>query len=443
MAANPCPEVPVFVLRNAVLPLWVLLLLLGGSMAQAEDDGQKLKAGDRDPAFLERVNRAIDSGAGYVKGQQGDDGAWRYKHVDGVVYDNGCTALCLLALLNSGVNRNDPCIEKGFGWLRRQPFRKVYGTALTIMAVEARYRENLREERIRGELTRVVKKKPRVPKPDLEWLQEAVRFLLDNREYTSRSASGAGEGDRPAWSYPRKKKNNWADHSNSQFGILGLKAASRCGLRVPMEAFKKALIHFLGCQEASGPKVPRVKMIEDRKHGYVSYRTLTRNVDEARGWAYGTGIKPLPGSKEHWTATSGSMTCVGVASILLCASELGPRDLGRGMQGKVQKAVYDGLAWMAKHFTVEKNPGHPEGGWLYYYLYGIERAAVLANVRNIGTHDWYREGAEFLLGRQDTGGEWREGSWCDVVPATSLALLFLTKATVPVHTKVTGGGRRR
>ena len=34
------------------------------------------------------------------------------------------------------------------------------------------------------------------------------------------------------------------------------------------------------------------------------------------------------------------------------------------------------------------------------YLYGLERVGDLAGRRLIGSHDWYREGADWLLGAQ-------------------------------------------
>src|SRR5207237_904445 len=62
--------------------------------------------------------------------------------------------------------------------------------------------------------------------------------------------------------------------------------------------------------------------------------------------------------------------------------------------------------WMATHFSVGQNPGVGEQ-WKYYYLYGLERAGRLTGLRYFGDHDWYREGAEELVRRQDR----LNGSW--------------------------------
>jgi hypothetical protein len=62
-----------------------------------------------------------------------------------------------------------------------------------------------------------------------------------------------------------------------------------------------------------------------------------------------------------------------------------------------------------------------------YYLYGIERLAALANLTEIAGHDWYEEGAAALVAYQRESGMWEDG--CGQLPATSLGLLFLIRAT--------------
>src|SRR5690606_21113832 len=71
-----------------------------------------------------------------------------------------------------------------------------------------------------------------------------------------------------------------------------------------------------------------------------------------------------------------------------------------------------------------------------YYLYGLERAGRLSSRRFIGKDfDWYREGVNVLLPRQDSlSGFWRGqgGAEGNPVLGTSLVLLFLSKGRRPV-----------
>ena len=85
---------------------------------------------------------------------------------------------------------------------------------------------------------------------------------------------------------------------------------------------------------------------------------------------------------------------------------------------------------------MDENPGQG-GGWHYYYLYGLERVGAMLGWKHIAKHDWYREGAEVLLGDQLEDGRWPppgDGATAeheDQILQTCFALLFLKRATVP------------
>jgi hypothetical protein len=134
------------------------------------------------------------------------------------------------------------------------------------------------------------------------------------------------------------------------------------------------------------------------------------------------------------------MTCAGISGLIMSGlrryagqeilQDDAIKDCGKG--GTNPKLAM-GINWLAAHFQVGENFG---GGkqWKYYYLYGLERVGRLAGVRYIGTHDWYRLGAEELVREQDrSSGAWR-GNLIerDPILATSFALLFLGKGRAPV-----------
>src|SRR6185437_7906365 len=89
---------------------------------------------------------------------------------------------------------------------------------------------------------------------------------------------------------------------------------------------------------------------------------------------------------------------------------------------EIDEGIEKGFKWLDKNFTVSQPTG-----WPIYYLYALERAGALANVKKIGDHDWYAEGAARLLQTQSAGGTWSDGSGLD--GATSFGVLFLGKAT--------------
>jgi hypothetical protein len=223
-----------------------------------------------------------------------------------------------------------------------------------------------------------------------------------------------------AWRYP----SGGYDHSNSQYALLALKEARSVGLEVPEETFAKALRHFLAQQQRNGRRVPRYE--ESGGDGvYAASRTRAPGHDRTRGWGY---VGPSP--------ATGSMTAAGVAAVAICLSELddGP---SRRLAAKGEQAIRDGIAWLGAHFSVRENPGAGPL-WHYYYLYGLERAGVLARVVYMGERRWYAEGARFLVDSQRPDGAWRparairveQGAfWEGDVVDQSFALLFLARAT--------------
>jgi hypothetical protein len=201
-----------------------------------------------------------------------------------------------------------------------------------------------------------------------------------------------------AWGYPMAE----GDNSNSQFALLALHEAERVGVSVKDRTWKRAYAYWSENQLSNG------------------------------GWGY----KP-----NH--AASGSMTCAGIAAMVIASDRLnlgdaqadGDRVRCCGQQednARIERA----LAWLGRNFSVEINPAsNGIHGWHLYYLYGLERAGRLTNRRLIGDHDWYREGAEKLIQQQDNlSGYWTGNGHAEDNPhvATSFSLLFLAKGRRPV-----------
>jgi hypothetical protein len=123
------------------------------------------------------------------------------------------------------------------------------------------------------------------------------------------------------------------------------------------------------------------------------------------------------------------MTAGSLGALVICRSELiGNPGYSSRLDSQAEQSIWDGIAWLGRNFSVTRNPNF--GGWHYYYLYALERAGVLAGVDWMGEHDWYGEGADYLVGRQESNGCWREAG--PRIVSTCFALLFLKRGTVPV-----------
>ncbi len=230
------------------------------------------------------------------------------------------------------------------------------------------------------------------PKRDLPKIQQNVEWL--------EAVQIRGDRKAGAWSYPAGD----GDNSNTQFAMLALYEAQRAGAVVQPETWQTSIEYWKGCQNGDG------------------------------SWGYW----PNRGG-------TGSMTSAGIGSLVM--ARLATQDGDATVEGDRVKCcqsheddddIERAIAWLARHFSVSRNPGDAEQAeyWNLYYLYGVERVGRLTARRFIGDHDWYREGAEFLVAEQDSLGHYWKGrsQTAERNPhvGTSLALLFLAKGRWPV-----------
>jgi hypothetical protein len=349
------------------------------------------------PAFRQRVNEAVADGVEFLFKRQKPDGSWPGDGDELKPYPLGVTALMSLACLMGGTPPEDPRLEKAFGYMRTLPLDKTYSVGVLLMALHAKY-AGTEDTFAQDAYGNPVNTDPCVSKMnpvDREWMQKGVDFLLANQNNGN-------------WRYP----GGGTDLSNTQYALLGLWAASRCGLKVPQEVWFSALEWLLTAQERTGPEV-KLRLTEARGE----YRVVVTEMARARGFRY----RP----EDRLT---GSMTTAGLAGLVICQDELwASRRFTAEQRSRTRKGVRDAMAWLQENFDVTRNPGQPEGGWHFYYLYGLERAGILARTRFIGTKDWYLEGATWLVGTQRSDGSWMVEH---VLLDSAFAVLFLKRSAM-------------
>ncbi|MHB1559549.1 MAG: DUF4159 domain-containing protein [Isosphaeraceae bacterium] len=327
-------------------------------------------AGARAGVTSEQVEHAIREGVRFLRSQQHPDGSWTDAEAQ---VKTGTTSLVTLALLTAGEPVESPTIQNALTYLRGygpQQLRNTYGIGLQTMVFAAAEPER--------DHVRLV--------ANVDWLEQAQ----------------IKPGDRVAWpgtwTYTEAKGQS-GDHSNTQYALLGLNAASEAGIVVKPEVWELSRSHFEQYQNRDG------------------------------GWSY---------TPRHGMST-GSMTCAGISSLIISGSRRFQgaeilqgetiRNCGRGTANRPLSRALD---WLAAHFQVGQNI--PQGQvWKFYYLYGMERAGRLAGVRFFGRNDWYRLGAEELVHLQHPlSGFWRGAGQENELVGTSFALLFLAKGRAPV-----------
>jgi hypothetical protein len=180
------------------------------------------------------------------------------------------------------------------------------------------------------------------------------------------------------------------DNSNSQFAVLALWAAQRHG--VPVERTLRRIA--------------------------LRYET-SQNGDGSWGYHYRRG-----GGESERPA----MTCVGLLGLAVGHGI----DRAPAVRAVQNPRVLGGFVALNKH--VGKPAGRTQGLPMtnLYFLWSVERVAVLYDLQTIGGKDWYRWGAEILLANQQPLGNWANGGYHAASPVidTSLALLFLKRANL-------------
>ena len=178
------------------------------------------------------------------------------------------------------------------------------------------------------------------------------------------------------------------DNSNSQYGLLGVWAATDAGRTVPSSFWDDVENHWVSCQCTDG------------SWGYVG--------------SSATG--------------SLSMTCAAITSLSVVADQqvLTSGRGGRDARPRAAAAVRSGLRWL------DTGDHSVQIGGLFagYTLYGLERAALASGFKWFGQHDWYRELAATEIGQQQSDGSF--GSEVTPEVATAFRLLFLSRGRQPL-----------
>lgn len=326
----------------------------------------------------EQVRKAIDRGTNYILSQQNkNDGSWP----DWIGQPGGVSALCTLALLNAGVEPSDPRMQLALNHIRKFKPEHTYVVALQTMALA-----RAEPDKDRMQIGRNVK-----------WLEG------------TQIEEGPYKG---AWTYPGI--GGEGDNSNAQFALLALHEAERVGVLADDTKWRLARRYWESSQNEDG------------------------------SWGY----------KKQDTNGTGSMTCAGITALVIAADRIQSADARvngdrieccmtsePGDADRIERA----MQWLGQHYSISFNPGRNDNMWHLYYLYGLERAGRLTARRFIPLFpkkagqaeraDWYREGADWLIDKQEgLSGFWAGSgnSEDNKLISTSFALLFLSKGRWPV-----------
>ena len=171
------------------------------------------------PTFSDAaVKAAIAKGAKFLWSQQEGDGSWAGHGGD--KYPTGPGAMAIYALLESGVNPQEPRMQKALAWLQRTPDQKVYCLGMRANAWEVANRTT----------------------------DDKYKEILksDGRRIIESTADGSFHYDTDG----SPKKNG--DNSTSQFGLLAMWAASLNDISIRTDIWTKCMNHWIRTQSPEG-----------------------------------------------------------------------------------------------------------------------------------------------------------------------------------------------
>jgi hypothetical protein len=325
----------------------------------------------------ERVNRAIDAGLAYLQ----------KKHNDYPQYRN-YLGLLGLTLLECGVAADDPSVQQIAGWIRarERDLIQTYELTLAILFLDRlgdpRDRRLIRtfgERLLHGQLSCGT------------WTYSSL--TNDPKRYQPTEPlilawPGAAVPKHPS----RVRRVTYrGDNSNTQFAILGLWVAQRHGVS------------------------SRSALLETEQ-----YFRATQLSDGA--WAYHPNVRLWPDS----------MTCSGLMSLAMRYGVIGGQ--GHDIRPDQPLSVHDGainqgLRYLAqaldKISVVDGRIIGVQARDPLYFLWSLERMAVIYDLKKIGKREWYPWAAEMLIETQRPDGRW--SGMGDPI-GTCFALLILKRS---------------
>jgi hypothetical protein len=371
------------------LGLLLAFLITGAGWAQEK----KGKPGAAEKVDQVKVDAAIKKGLAYLKSQLGHFGTLNKRRTDELV---------LWTFAHGGVAETDPDFEALFKTVTESKLEWTYNVSLQAMILE-----ELDRVKYQGRIAQCAQFLVDNQAQNGQWSYgEFDPFAQDVPTGTGKKAVASGGGkSKPEKPVPGlrtkpkvinsitikvlKKGPARGDNSNSQYAALGLRACHDAGIVIPPEILESA-------------------------------EKWWRDGTGGEGWGY----------LNKGDAGYGSMTAGAVGALTIY-------QFIQGRQWMKDKDVVSGMDWLGKHFTLTENPGPHDAdggqnGWQYYYLYALERAGIFYGTETMGNHEWYPEGAQYLLTMQAADGSWTSKGADHSIWDTCFAILFLRRATRPL-----------
>jgi hypothetical protein len=344
-----------------------------------------------------KIDDAVVNGVWYLRGHPWGDGPPDLPE-DGL--SASMAALPALTLLECGVPASDPLVQKAAALVRakvRQAMtsRDTYQLALAVLFLD-RLGDKRDAELIQFLALRLVAGQRLAdggwdyscPQLDDPAVKNLLQQLKDGKQTLEQWRQTALKG--------KPFDTGRSDNSNTQFAVLALWVASRHNVAIAKP----------------------IALVEKR------FRD-TQKADAAGMGLDGSWVYCQPddnGATLGWP----SMTCSGLLGLAVAHGVM--QKAGDKKKALDDPAVQRGLAMLGRAIG-QPNDSRPLD---LYFLWSMERVAVLYNLEKIGGKDWYAWGCRDILAAQSADGNWSGDQLTGNSPivAACFALLFLKRANL-------------
>ncbi|MCI0701302.1 MAG: hypothetical protein L0241_09510 [Planctomycetia bacterium] len=407
------------------------------------------------PADQAAIDQAIEAGVAYLRRTQNPAGHWGSGTGpgSGKGWAVGYTALAGLTLVECDVPTSDPGLKRAAAGVRSyiNELDSTYEIALVILFLDRMGEKSDKRwiQMLAGRL--MAGQSPsggwgyKVPKHNLA---DTTNFLNALRRLSpAQPATGPSPRERPpTLGLCIKSSDDVQVKPSPPFDPKKARAAALTLLPPNMKRLP-ILFDTIG-EMRDDPKEKRSELVEAttdnsnthfamlalwaaRKHNVPtdrSFALLTKRFRTSQGqsgtWSYDFASKGANGT--------GSMTCVALLGIAI-GHVVNPDPNVRPEQDPAVLSAFVALSRSIGEPVgrTDNRPAVKEVGGLYF-LWAMERVAVLYDVQKLGKKDWYKWGAEILICHQKQDGSWEEGGYPGQHPAlnTCFALMFLKRANL-------------
>jgi hypothetical protein len=393
-----------------------------------------------------RVNKAIDDGVKYLRFTQTPRGTWTKEKEKHVV---GYAALPGLTLLECGLPASDRGVQVA-AYFVRQNSGKLQGTYEVALAIL--FLDRLGDKRDRGLIEMLALRLIAGQTPTGGWSYKCPLLSAQQHQDLLKALRARKPTAAPAYlahlpvlqeparltmQDPKDKGQEptygTTDNSNSQFAMLGLWVARRHNVPV-MRSLNLIVKRFHTSQNPDGGWGYRYKS------GGGESGSASMTCVGLLGLAIGHGLaheetlkgKPAPGSSFLRAVAAARQTNALNLALIAPTAHLEWLTHYRPNRQPPDPRILMGFVALDKHV------GAARGRWQdlpmhnLYFLWSVERVAVLYDLDKLGAKNWYQWGAEILVANQKSDGHWEGGGYhgASATVDTCLALLFLKRANL-------------